>query len=293
MKRKFYLIDTEKVGDRWLGLLPKIKKKDRIITFYTEHHSKHLEQNLMKQVHNPRITWLECVAGNNALDYQLIGVLSYLIAKHPESSFCIYSNDRDYRTTVEFWQSRGIAVCRKGFAVENGKKSKKKKGKKKKEQIQQSTKKEVQIRQKAAQLPCTLETSGQKKWTEEQLVAIIAKSVAVTDLGGWYQALTSVFGQETGRSWYLKIRGDANLRERLSKYWMTDEAERGLNLVALVLGIHDLDETRAEEAYEIIRSHNRKNVKAIRADFDKCFGQKPQQQYFKVLRPLLQVIKGK
>jgi len=34
--------------------------------------------------------------GNNALDYQLIGVLSYLIAKHPKALFCIYSNDKNY-----------------------------------------------------------------------------------------------------------------------------------------------------------------------------------------------------
>ena len=76
MKRKYYLIDTENVGDRWFDLLQKIKKKDRIIVFYTEHHSKHLEKYLAKQVHNPRMVWLECTAGNNALDYQLIGVLS-------------------------------------------------------------------------------------------------------------------------------------------------------------------------------------------------------------------------
>ena len=55
----------------------------------------------------------------------------------------------------------------------------------------------------------------------------------------------------------------------------------------------NLDVTRAEEAYKIIQSHNRKNLKAIREDFDKRFGKKPPQKYFKVLRPLVRVIKGK
>ena len=90
MSRKYYLIDTENVGDRWFDMPSKIRKKDRIITFYTEHHSKQLEKYLIKQVHNPKILWLECAAGNNALDYQLMGVLSYLIAKHPKASFCLY-----------------------------------------------------------------------------------------------------------------------------------------------------------------------------------------------------------
>ncbi len=294
MKRKYYLVDTENVGDRWLDLLHKIKKKDRIITFYTEYHSKHLSEYLTKQVHNPRMVWLECTAGNNALDYQLMGVLSYLIAKHPRSTFYIYSNDRDYQAAIDFWQSRGMAVCRKGFSVESGKKVKKKKGKKKKEQKEKKQVTFVQTSAKAVvESACTLEKSGQKKLTEDQYVVEIAKSVPVTDLGGWYQTLIAVLGQKNGRNWYLKIRDDTEWKEKLSKYYIQDEHERWVNLVAMILGIHNLDVTRAEEAYKIIRSHNRKNIKAIRADFDKRFGNKPPQKYFKVLRPLIWVIKEK
>lgn len=285
LKRKYYLIDTENVGDRWFGLPKKIEKKDRIITFYTEYHSKHLEEYLAKQVHNPRIMWLECAAGNNALDYQLIGVLSYLIAKHPKSSFYIYSNDRDYQSVIEFWQSRGIKVCRKGFSVESTKKAKKK-GKKKKGRKKKKA-------GAAVESVCTLEKFGQERLTEEQYVIEIAKSVPVTDLGGWYPALTAVFGQENGRNWYLRVRDDAELREKLSKYCLRDKYERGVNLIALVLGIHNLDVARAGEAYKIIQSHNRKNLRAIRADFDKRFGRNPSQKYFKAVRPLIRTIKGK
>ena len=79
----------------------------------------------------------------------------------------------------------------------------------------------------------------------------------------------------------------------MSKYCLRDEYERGVNLIALVLGIHNLDVAGAEDAYKIIRSHNRKNLKAIRADFDKRLGRKPPQKYFKAIRPLIRVIKGK
>lgn len=293
MKRKYYLIDTENVGDRWFDLLQKTKKKDRIITFYTEHHSKHLEGYLMKQVHNSRIIWLECVAGNNALDYQLMGVLSYLIAKHPKASYYIYSNDRDYQSTIDFWQSRGIAVCRKGFAIKNGKKTAEKKEKKKKAPKSQKTVVEILTTAKAKKVPGTLLKTGQEKPTEEQYVIQIAKCVPVTDLGAWYQALTSILGQENGRNWYLKVRGDAKLRKKLSEYCIGEEDERGVNLVAMVLDIHGLDVTGAKEAYNIIQSHSRRNLKAIKADFDMKFGKKPQQEYYKVLRPLFKVIKGK
>lgn len=283
------MVDTENVGDRWFDMPKKIRRKDRIITFYTEHHSKHLEEFLMKQVHNPKILWLECAAGNNALDYQLIGVLSYLVAKHPKASFCIYSNDKDYHSAVDFWKSRGIKICQKGFEIKNKKKAKKKK-------VQKKQNRELKISPPEKVIPAAAaveECLGQGKLTEEQYVTEIARSVPVSNLCGWYQSLTAVLGQEKGREWYLKIKNDAELRETLSKYCTGDEYFRGVNLVATVLNLHDLDVTKAEEAYKIIRVHNRKNIKAIRADFDKKFGKKPQQRYFKVLRPLIRVIKGK
>ena len=286
--RKYYLIDTENVGDRWLDMPGKIRRKDRIIAFYTEHHSKHLEEFLMKQVHNPKILWLECAAGNNALDYQLIGVLYYLVAKHPKASFCIYSNDKDYQSAIDFWKSRGIKIRRKGFEIKNKKKNKKKKAQKGKNSV-------VEISPQKKMIPAAAageKIAGRGKLTEEQYVTEIAKSVPVSNLGGWYQALTAILGQEKGRDWYLKIRDDSELQETLSKYCTGDEYFRGVNLIATVLDVHDLDVAKAEDAYRIIRSHNRKNLKAIKADFDKRFG-KRQQGYFKALRPLIRVIKGK
>lgn len=343
------MIDTENVGDRWFELLQKIEKKDQVITFYTENHSNRLKEYLLTQVHNPKILWLECATGNNALDYQLIGVLAYLIAKHPKASFCIYSNDKDYRNTVDFWQNRGIDVRQKGFAEVKQKKEKKKKGKSKQAERQkvgkdrlseqkkaekqkrtepqkagkdrpseqkkaekqrqtesQKAGKERQAEQKArgrAQSPVkgilstpsrmSLQMPRRGKLTEEQYVREIAKSVPLSDLGGWYQTLTAMLGQEAGRNWYLRIKDDAELRDNLSRYYMNDVHDRGVNLVAAVLNLHDLDVSRAEEAYHIIQSHSRKNLKAMRADFDKRFGKKPPQKYFKVLRPIIRVIKAK
>lgn len=327
MKRKYYLIDSENVGDRWFDLLQKIGKKDQVITFYTENHSNRLKEYLLTQVHNPRILWLECATGNNALDYQLIGVLAYLIAKHPKASFCVYSNDKDYQNTVDFWQSRGINVCQKGFVEANKKKDKKKKeknkqkigkskqaeweqkhkaGKNKQPEGQQRTGKDKQpgkVQKEGMKLqsprkiispaPGGVQIPRRGKLTEEQYVKEIAKSVPLSDLGSWYQTLTAFLGQEKGRDWYLRIKDDAELRDTLSRYYMADEHFRGVNLVAAVLNLHELDVTRAEEAYKIIQSHSRKNLKAIRADFEKKFGKKPEQKYFKVLRPIIQVIKGK
>lgn len=273
MSKKYYLVDTENVGDRWFDMPQKICKKDRVITFYTEHHSKQLEKYFIKQVHNPKILWLECAAGNNALDYQLVGVLSYLIAKHPKASFYIYSNDKDYQDTVDFWKSRGIKICQKGFEI-----TQKKKGKKKKAKAGQDKEVKLSLPKNVTQEATTKkETAGIVKLTEEQYVTEIAKSLPITNLSGWYQALIAILGQERGREWYLKIRDNAEWKETFSKYYLGDEYSRGVNLVTVALNVNNLDVTRAEEAYKIIQSHNRKNVNAMKADFDKQFGKKPRR----------------
>lgn len=295
MKRKYYLIDTENVGDKWFGLMERMKKKDRIVTFYTENHSKRLEEFLLRQVNNPRIIWLECAVGNNALDYQLVGVLAYLIVKHPKASFCIYSNDKGFQKTVDFWTSRGIQIIQK-CPVQ--KKKEKKKDKKKTKQVKKNQGAEIKTQSSKTQLPkekissitCTLDKK-QEKLTEEQYVDKIAESVPVSNLNGWYCALTVILGQTAGREWYQKFRHDVKKREFLSKCFTGDKYVRGVSLTALVLHANHLDTGRAQEAYQIIQSHDYKDLNAIKIDFDKFTAPKAENNYYKMLRPIIALLK--
>lgn len=261
MKRKYYFIDTENVGDKWYDLLEKVKKKDRIVTFYTQNHSKQLEEFLLKHVNNSQIIWLECTVGNNALDYQLIGVLTYLIVKHPNASFCIYSHDKGYQKTVDFWKNRGIRINQKG--LDGKKKQKKKKG----------------------------TTKIQQTLTEEQYLTEIARSIPISNLNGWYCALTVIFGQQKGRSWYQKIRSDQQMCDHLEKYCVGDHSERGIRLTALVLCAAKLDTGQAEKIYKVIQSHDRKDLHTIKTQLDKMFGKKGQNPYYKAVRPVVLLLK--
>lgn len=271
MKRKYYLIDTENVGDSWLDLTAKLKQKDRAIAFYTQNHSKRLEEFLLWQVNNPRIVWLECAVGNNALDLQLIGVLAYLIAKHPRAVFCIYSNDKGFQRTVEFWQDRGIQISQKS---PNLKKKTKKKDKKK----------------KAAVSACGYGVlTG--PLTQEQYAEEIARCVSFSNLNGWYCALTVILGQEDGREWYQKVRRDCQLRERLSRLFAGDRHERALSLTALALFAHGLDDTKAEAVYQVIRTNKYQDLNEIKMGLDKLTGQKSPNPYYTVMRPLVSLLK--
>ncbi len=296
MKRKYYFIDTENVGDSWLKLVKKLKKKDRIITFYTENHSKCLEEFLVRQVNNPKIIWLECAVGNNALDYQLLGVLAYMIAKHPKASYCIYSNDKGYQKTVAFWQSRGIQMKQK-FPEQKYLDQKKKRDKKQKKKHKQSKKTKAKnqtklfMQKQSMYLDACDYKGNQTKLTEEQYVSEIAKSIPFSNLNGWYCALTVILGQKSGREWYQKIRRDVLMREDFSKHFTGNSDERCVNIVTLALYAHDLDTDKAKNIYEIIRAHHYKDLNAIKMDFDKIPELKTQTKYYRVLRPLVALLK--
>lgn len=284
LKRKYYFIDTENVGDSWLRLVKKLKKKDRIITFYTENHSKCLEEFLVRQVNNPKIIWLECAVGNNALDYQLIGALAYMIAKHPKASYCIFSNDKGYQKTVEFWQSRGIQMNQK-YPDQKKKRDKKEKKKHKQAKKMKAKNQKKMFMQKQNMY------ENQTKLTEEQYVSEIAKSIPFSNLNGWYCALTVILGQKSGREWYQKIRRDELMREDFSRNFTGDFDERCINIVTLALYAHDLDTDKAKNIYEIIRAHHYRDLNAIKMDFDKIPELKTQIKYYRVLRPLIALLK--
>ncbi len=291
MKRKYYLIDTENIGDRWFDLSAKIRKKDRIITFYTEHHSKRLEHYLLSQVRNKQILWLECMSGNNALDYQLVGVLSFLITKHPKASFCIYSNDKGYQNAVDFWKERGVVISQKSFSTADKKKKKKKKGKKS-EEVRTACVKNKRSQKSSEEGRSGTDKPVQGELTQEPLLVDISKCLPMTNLGGWYSVLTAVRGQQEGRNLYMGLRENAELRAALSKNCLKEKRQRGVKLVELALRLNGLGTAGAEEAYQVIQSHSLQDFKGIKEELDKKFGKKPQQKYYQALRPLVRVIKS-
>lgn len=367
MKRKYYLVDTENVGDKWFGLLDKIRKKDRIVTFYTEHHSKRLREFLLRQVNNSQIIWMECAVGNNALDYQLMGVLGYLIVKHPKASYCIYSNDKGYAKAAEFWESRGIHVSLKGSDQKKKVKKAEKKKTKKKGKPSKANESSSLVRQAVNNgnispgrqslnngknspggqllnngkngLGGQLENNGNTNPDSQTVtngsgspdtqtvmtgnnskdsqtvingfispdsllgnmqvepdtihyITAIAKSVPISNLNGWYCALTNVLGQTLGRKQYEKFKEDMQMREHLSQYCTGDRYSRGVSLTTLILQVNNLDTALGESAYNIVQSYGDKDLTKIKIALDKMIRQSPQSknQYYNALRPMISLI---
>lgn len=310
MKKKYYLIDTENVGNRWSDYISKLKKGHVLVVFYTKNHSKLLEECYLKQRYNKKIRWVECAEGNNALDQQLMGVLSYLIAAHPNAEYTVFSNDKDYTDAIKFWKQRGICVNRVGFDT--------KKKKKKKEAATDLAKEEPavdkscgqigetavdkpcgQIGEPAVDKPCGqiegLEKRSISELTGEELMVEIAKAVPVKKMGNWYALLVSLLGQKDGRELYTQLKDNEEKKKELSQYLLSDTEERKVYLIEMLFRYHQLDETKAKSAYKLVKAHSSKNKKAMKEDFDKHFGKKTaqEQQYYRVIKPVVSILKGK
>lgn len=109
---KYYLVDSENVNDNWLMLLDLSDETDKIIVFYTKNSPHMSYSSVIKLLGCTReIKFEECNEGNNALDFQLISYLGYLMKNEElkDSEFIVMSNDTGYDPAVNFWKKKRLS----------------------------------------------------------------------------------------------------------------------------------------------------------------------------------------
>lgn len=114
---KYYLVDSENVNDNWLMLLDLAGEEDEIIIFYTKNSPHMSYMSVVKLLGNTsrKITFEECYEGNNALDFQLVSYMGYLMSEaslHNGTEYIIMSNDTGFDAAVKFWKKKGFLVRR-------------------------------------------------------------------------------------------------------------------------------------------------------------------------------------
>ena len=113
-QRTTYLVDSENVNDAWTRLLPELKKRDRVIIFYTENTPNVSAESvrMLTEYKEYDVTWEKCFTGSNALDFQLVSRLGYYICQQPKDVYVIVSNDNGYDAVVKYWTRAGVAIDR-------------------------------------------------------------------------------------------------------------------------------------------------------------------------------------
>lgn len=115
-----YLIDTENVQTRFTQLIPELNQNDSIILFMIKDKhciSLHIDDIVEINKKNIDISIVDCFNGKakkNALDFQLVSYIGYLVCNNRDNHqpLKIVSNDCGFDPVVDFWQDRGIDICR-------------------------------------------------------------------------------------------------------------------------------------------------------------------------------------
>ena len=111
--KKIYLVDSENVGDIWVPLLVASQPDEEVIVFYTQKspHMNYENVRLLKET-DKEAKFIKCFEGSNALDFQLVTQLGYLLCESQENSYVIISNDTGFDAAVRYWKQRNMPVQR-------------------------------------------------------------------------------------------------------------------------------------------------------------------------------------
>ena len=108
----FYLIDYENVNKDGMRGISQLTQSDTVCIFYSENAST-MTFDLHERINQSKahITFEKVdVKSKNALDFQLVSYLGYLIATNPDEQFTIISKDTGYRAATRFWQLRDVTI---------------------------------------------------------------------------------------------------------------------------------------------------------------------------------------
>ena len=126
---RHFLVDSENVNDNWLMLFDMADADDEIIVFYTKKSPHMSYMSVIRLIENNKINirFEESYEGTNALDFQLVSYMGYLMgcagsfsenkcdaasAESCADEYIIMSNDTGYDPAVRFWKDKGFAVRR-------------------------------------------------------------------------------------------------------------------------------------------------------------------------------------
>lgn len=277
-QRTTYLVDSENVGSVWLELLPDLDKKDRIIIFYTE-NSPHFavdSARLITEYKSCDITWKKCFTGNNALDFQLVSQLGYLLCKSPKDAYVILSNDTGYDAAVKFWQQEGMKVSRMRGDF----------GRQPERQTDVSPKR-LPGKERTAETGGTVE----KDRLPVDCVLGLCKSISIHKLSKIHEALVALLGAENGREVYYFLRDNTEFHEKLGKIYLKDKNARVDNYLRVLFAYHGMELERVDTIRKILAKYSAGNFDGMYKAMQGSFGKERGAKYYSVLKPHVRVIK--
>lgn len=109
-----YIIDYENVSVDGMKGLSELTAEDNLYIFYSEKADR-MTFDLYRRLSECRARqefFRASVGTKNALDFQLVSILGYKVARDEKATFVIVSRDKGFDCVVKLWASRGVSITR-------------------------------------------------------------------------------------------------------------------------------------------------------------------------------------
>ena len=199
-KSACYLVDTENIGKLFIPMLTDPEPETDYLLFCTENSPTVPLSVLPKVAKNiDKLQFVECfVPGPNALDFQLVSYLGYLLNTNPEKKYIIVSKDTGYDPVVKFWKAKGFKVSRQIPKAQAEAPKLIKNDPESESPAQPAT---IQVKQEDLTIHNGLDTDGEDESVSKKMVEISSKNKKKQTI---YSKFCSTFGQEKGTRLYQK-----------------------------------------------------------------------------------------
>lgn len=107
-----YLVDYENVHGEGLKGIDSLTETDEVIIFYSE-NADTMTFGLHRQINESaaRIIFIKIESGTkNALDFQLVSYLGYMLSGHTKDNYYIVTKDNGYQAVVKFWSRQKVHI---------------------------------------------------------------------------------------------------------------------------------------------------------------------------------------
>ena len=108
----YYLVDYENVKKDGLNAINKLTERDKVCIFYSQNAETMtfgLHRRLNESVAHISFQKVE-VGTKNALDFQLVTYLGYIIALKEDKNYYIVTKDNGFNSVCQYWSKRNIDV---------------------------------------------------------------------------------------------------------------------------------------------------------------------------------------
>lgn len=109
---RVFLIDFENMRSEGLRGIDTLTSEDTVVIFYSNNaDSLTFAAHAMIMSSKANVIYYKIKrGGKNALDFQLISCLGYMLAKEPDAEFYVISKDTGYDFAIEFWSDNFVGL---------------------------------------------------------------------------------------------------------------------------------------------------------------------------------------